>query len=67
MQKPIAEAFCERGAAGEDDATKKALPQVHVRSVDGIYDDLMDSFVLEADALRIEKNLGRTESFWTEL
>lgn len=67
MQEPVAEALRERGAAREHDVGVERFAQVQVRPADSVNDHLVYAWVLEADDLRVEEDLGRAETLWADL
>lgn len=66
-QEPVAEAFGERAAARQDNVAVQGLAQVEVGPVDGVDDDLVHAWVLEADDFRVEEDLGGPEPLGSDL
>ena len=66
-EQTIAETAKESRATGQNDVLVERSTQVHVRALNRAREDLVDTFALFADQLRIEQNLGCSITACTEL
>lgn len=67
VQESVAEALGQGGAARQDNVSEQRLAEVHVRSADGVDDDLVYAWIFQADDFWVEENLGCSETFWANL
>lgn len=66
-QQPVPESLEKRWASWDDNVLEEQFAQVHVRLVDGVQQHLVNAVALVTNQVRLEQNLGSTETSLSNL
>jgi hypothetical protein len=59
--------FGQRRSSGHDNVSEQRLPEVHIRPTDSIYNDLVDTGILQTDELGVKQDLRSPEPLGAKL